>query len=179
MADRVKEPTLELANTDEAVSRMIRKLTGDKFQELAGATFQIFKHVGAQPFTWWGLCKVASEETWLMAKCDIIIQINHDLWLKLSERAREGLLAHFLWRVQKKTGGTSVQRHDDSDRQLYSRRTPTLKVAPQVLAWYPELNAEVEELANLKRALDNPQQFLEFLARGVENEDEDGHSEAA
>lgn len=158
--DGVKDPTLAPADGDKWLQKELRKLVMADYQTLASATIQVFWAETTKPMTWWGNAKVATEELWLLAGVDIVIQINHALWEALDPDGQKGLLAHFLWQVQAKAGTTTIQRHDKGDRQLYSARTSTMKVAPEVLARHPKLVSQLEELRDFREAIDDPKQFL-------------------
>ena len=158
--DGVKDPTLEPADGDKFLQRELRKLVMSHYKTLASATIQVFWAETTKPLTWWGNVKVATEELWILASVDIVIQINHALWEALDPDGQKGLLAHFLWQVQAKAGTTTIQRHDKGDRNLYSARTSTMKVAPEVLARHPKLVSQLEELRDFRGAIDDPNQFL-------------------
>ena len=160
MSEGVKDATLELADGDKMLDKALKSLIKGHYKDLAGATIQVFYQVSKKPLTWWGQIKVATEEIWLLSSADIILKLNKDLWEQLDAAAREGLLAHFLWQIEAKTGGTCVQRTEKGERQLYSARTATMKIAPEVLARHPELLSSLDELKNFKKALEDPQGYL-------------------
>ena len=160
MADGVKDATLVPADDDKFLQRELKRLVMSDYQTLRAATIQVFWAEQTKPLTWWGNAKVATEELWLLASVDIVIQINRELWKALDPAGQKGLLAHFMWQVQAKAGTTTLQRHDKGDRTLYSARTSTMKVAPEVLAKHPDLVAQLEELREFQQAIHDPKQFL-------------------
>jgi len=160
MSEGIKDYTLESANEDKFLQRELRKQTGATYQDLSAATIHSF-FVTKKPLTWWGKVKTATEEIFSLTSIDFILQINKDLWERLDDDGKSGIVAHLLWQVQAKTGGVTHQRMENGeDRQLYSIRSSTLTIDAEVIARHPQLVEQLDELRRWKSAVDDPGQFL-------------------
>lgn len=160
MSDGIKESTLELATGDEFLDRMVRKVIKNEYEALAGAKLELFWALGRE-LSWWGTLKVATEELWLLSGgIDMVLHLNKALWMTLDPAGREGFLSVHLWSAEKKTGGQTVQRTAEGERQLYKKRRPTMAVAPEVIARHPALCDQLPELKQFRLAINEPEQYL-------------------
>jgi hypothetical protein len=180
MADEVKPATLEPAN-DAELQGIAAALIGEHHAGLADAAIRYFWAL-SRPLSFWGRTKVASEEVWWLSGgmeegqgCDIIIQLNEDLWKKLTALGRRGLVDVLLGFARRKEGGKTEMSTSEGTRLLYEVAKPTLGLDPDIIARNPGFVQEVAELKRLWKALSDPNQYeLDLRSPAPAEEEEEG-----
>jgi hypothetical protein len=174
--DAEKAATLEVAD-DVKLVKTVKKLIKEHHQGLADASIALLWALDRSE-TQWGAMKVASEELWWLSKYDLVLQVNLTLWSGLSDPGCIGLVDHLLSQVERKTGGKTEQSTSRGTRLLYQSDSPSLAIHPQVLARNPQFVRELSQLEDLRRALEEPDQFLlDFAAREAAEAEGDGGEE--
>lgn len=171
MAEDTMSPSLEPIEEGEPLELM-RRVIGEHHPGLADAKFQLFWAL-QKPNTWWGKTVLATEKMWWLSNVDVILDLNQALWEKLSEDGRCGLLDHLLSMVSPKSSGKTEMQTSRGTRQLFESQAPSLSVHPQVLARNPTFVNEIAELASLRKAIEEPSQFLLDFAKASDQDEEE------
>lgn len=159
MADDLKAAAFEPADDDKGLQRTMKALLKEHHPGTKGATWSLFWRLN-KPTTWWGTVKVSDEPLWWLSATDLLMYINQGLYESLSEDGKIGLVDHLLSLAQAKTGGLTIMETVRGERQLYAVDKPSLGCHPVVAARNPAFVIEIEELRDLKKAIDDPQGFL-------------------
>lgn len=171
--DSTMAATLEpVDNKDKAFHGLVGAVIGQAHEGLTDAKIGWFWALD-RALDWWGSTQLATEMIWWLTRVDVLIQINTQLWERLDEEARRGLVDHLLSFVQPKQGGKTEMHTAKGTRTLFEKLQPSLSVFPQVLARNPAFVAQIAELRRLQQAIEEPDQFLIDFAAGAEDEDED------
>jgi len=125
---------------------------------------------------WWGMARRASEESWLLSGgVDLSVQVNGLLWGShlLTTAGRKFLLDFLLSRFAKKTAGkTHMEVADGEERQIYTVERQDLLGLAALIARHPQGHAELAEVAAIRKAIEQPAQYLLDLQAAEDLEDD-------
>lgn len=171
-----------LQPVDEAdVLALLRAVMGDHHPELADASIRLFWLMN-KPLTVWGQTRVCTEMMWWLSGAldgaDVVITLNSSLWGNLQAAGRRFVLDHRLSQVRPKEGGAEEMDTTAGVRRLYQIVRHDLGVSPTVIARNPDGFAQIAEMAKLRDAIRDPQQFLlDLKATKAAGDDDDGEGE--